>query len=46
MKIEDIIFRPMGEYPFKYEEVTGLKPETNVHGLTLIQGKYYKKVII
>lgn len=46
MKIEDIIFKPigLGEPPYKFKEIIVNNPECNVSGLYKIGRKLYKKV--
>lgn len=46
MKIEDIVFKPigLGEPPYKFKEVIVTQPEANITGLYSINGKLYKKV--
>lgn len=45
-KITSIEFLEIGTGKYKLQEVTIPHPLNNVHGLTLINGVYYKKVWI
>lgn len=44
MDIEEIVFEKIGYGSFKLKEVKVNHPMMNVHGLTRINGKYYREV--
>jgi hypothetical protein len=42
-QIESILFTPVGGFPYRLKKVEIKSPMTNVAGLILIEGEYYKQ---
>lgn len=44
-QIEQILFKPVGGFPYRLKKVVVDHPMQNVHGLIQINGEYYREVL-